>query len=106
MASSIAQKAAINKAESILHQAVEKAEMAQEEAKAAERQAAEKAAHAVAHEEVSASQAEVSEQVCPSAPIFQSLLCNFRLLHVHRFALEYPRYRAVHYCFVRMDLRR
>lgn len=39
--------------------------MAVEEAKAAERQAAESAAHAVAHEEVSASQAEVSEQVCP-----------------------------------------
>ncbi len=63
MASSVAQKAAVHKAESILQQAVQKAEFAQEEAKAAERQAAESAAHAVAHEEVSSSQTEVAEQV-------------------------------------------
>ena len=62
-ASSIAQKAASHRSEAILRQALERADIAREEARAAERHAAEKAAHATAQEEVSASQAAVSEQV-------------------------------------------
>ena len=62
-ASNIAHRAAIHKSEAVLSQAVEKADIAREEAKAAEREAAEKAAHATAQEEVSTSQAAVSEQV-------------------------------------------
>ena len=80
-ASNIAQKAAVHKAESILRQAVEKAEMAVEEAKAAERRAAESAAHAVAHEGVSSSQAEVSEQVWPLLLFKPSTVKSFLYPH-------------------------
>lgn len=65
LASSIAQKAAVHKSETILRQAVERAEMAKEEVRTAERQAAEKAAHAAAQEGISLSQFEIADKARP-----------------------------------------
>ena len=65
-ASSVAQQAACQKSEVVLQEAVSRAERAQAEADQAVKQAAEAAAYASAHQEVSGSQAAVSEHVCAS----------------------------------------